>query len=359
MAELLGPDPGARRRRLVEHGRTEISPRAPWVTTAGSGICRFHPHRRRGRVPGRAWWLPSDQEGRVHRHGVHRPRRVPAQAGSDNVTAAGPASWSPSLGVGVVALDAPDHGDRITDPEAHAAQLAARLSETTPPDEQPSSASRGRGRVAARARTPRRPMACPLLDDPPRRKVKAPPDRSGGGACRWAPPTAYPLIGTRRPRSPHRRARSQRPPPRRRVLVAPGGSGRDRPGAVPDASRATSSSTARSAGVVGRLVPEQDAAPEPRRSCRGAPLSSVWRARTSSAGTCSEARRRPSVGSPPRARCAPRCSGGRAPADAVTSASCTWSSQYPRRRGTPLLGPLATSQWISTRSPRRRPGPRR
>lgn len=99
-------------------------------------------------VPG-AWWLPSGRTevtGTVCiGHGGFQHKRA------DNVEALA-RQLVTELGVGVVALDAPEHGDRVTDPDTHAAQLAA-LSSRDPDRRATVIGERGRAVMAERART--------------------------------------------------------------------------------------------------------------------------------------------------------------------------------------------------------------
>lgn len=98
-------------------------------------------------VPG-AWWLPSG-ESRVTGtvcigHGGFQHKRTDTVAALARQLVA-------ELGVGVVALDAPEHGDRVTDPEAHARQLAA-LRSPDPATRARVVGDRGRAVMAERAR---------------------------------------------------------------------------------------------------------------------------------------------------------------------------------------------------------------
>ena len=82
---------------------------------------RFDLHALEATVPG-IHWLPAGRTGRYPTvcigHGGFQHKRVPNVLELARQLVA-------NLGVGVVALDAPEHGDRVSDPDAMARALAA------------------------------------------------------------------------------------------------------------------------------------------------------------------------------------------------------------------------------------------
>lgn len=133
---------------------------------------RFDLHTGEGTVPGLHWLPAADPTpGRPTvciGHGGFQHKRI------DNVLALA-RQLVTTLGVGVVALDAPEHGDRITDPDRAARQLEA-LSSRDPEVRRRAMGREARAAMAARAVVHVAEWRA-LLD-----ALQAPGDGDGGGA---------------------------------------------------------------------------------------------------------------------------------------------------------------------------------
>ena len=190
------------------------------------------------------------------------------------------------LGVGVVALDAPEHGDRESDPEAAVAR-PGHPGRGRPGSPRPPARGRG-GRHGAAGAGPHRRVASAAGRPRGRPAV-------GGGAVRVVGrldghhPRAAPD-----PRGDDRIAAAvlglERPEAGRRRVGLPGGAGH-RPGAVPLPVGRRADDPRGLTRPVGRPRERgEDVAREPGPPRGGARASSSGRASTSSVGTCSEAR---------------------------------------------------------------------